>query len=332
MSSTPSGSDQPQPGLRRAVLFCNSKSRRGREWYPAVDEALRREGFELLASRALRDPSQMLPLVQQAVRDKVPLIIVGGGDGTMSATASALKGSESIMGVLPLGTGNAFARDLGVPSDVEGACRILIDGAPRRVDLGIANGKHFVNVATVGLTTRIAEALDDGDKKRLGRFVYALAIMKAVGGLKPFEARITEDDRVVHRFQTMQVVFGSGRFHAGPFPVTPDAEIDDHFLHGYALKGTSKAALLKYALHLWGGRHVDLPEVEAFTIRRGRLETVPRKQVVLDGELMGKTPVDVAIDPGAITVMAARDFPGSGESPRSNTAEEVLLDAPVKRG
>jgi diacylglycerol kinase (ATP) len=330
MTSNRAQSEAPQPGLRRAALYCNAKSRRGREWYPAVLHKLTEEGFELVETNNFSDPSQMRPKVELALREGIPLIVVGGGDGTMSAVAAAFKGSNSTMGVLPLGTGNAFARDLGIPPDIDGACKVLIEGMPRFIDLGIAGGKHFVNVATVGLTTRIAEELDDRAKRLLGRWVYALAIARAVATLKPFRATLTKPDGV-ETFDTMQIVFGSGRFHAGPFPVTPDAEITDRMLHGYALKGTNKATLLKYAFSLWGGRHVKMVEVEQFSLKSALLETTPRKHVVIDGEIGQRTPIEVSIDPGAVRVMVARDFPGEGHSPRSDTTGEVLIDAPVHR-
>lgn len=305
------GAVQPaafQPATsRRAVLICNARSRRGEEWYPQIRQQLLDAGFELSVAELVRDPKRMGPMVEQAVRDEVPLIIVGGGDGTMSSSADILRSSSSVMGVLPLGTGNAFARDLGIPVDVEGACKVLVEGRPLDVDLGLAGKKVFVNVATVGLTTRIAEALTDDAKRKLGRFVYAFAIAKAVYGIKPFVATLKRDGRT-ETFETMQVVFGSGRFHAGPFPVTPDAEITDHVLHGYALKTRSKGTLLKYAFSMWGGHHVNLPEVEVFTMKAGTLSTEPRKLMVIDGEVSQRTPIDLRIDPAALKVLVSPEF------------------------
>lgn len=295
---------------RQAVLICNAKSRRGREWYPAVHQRLVDEGFELMISKDVRQPARVKELVRQAVDSKVPLVIVGGGDGTMSGCAGVFKGSESIMGVLPLGTGNAFARDLGIPSEVEGACKVLLEGTPRAIDLGMACDRHFVNVATVGLTTLIAEELRDEEKKKFGRFVYVFAAARALAKIRPFRATLRKPDSD-EVFETMQIVFGSGRFHAGPFPVTPDAEITDRYLHGYALRASSKGALLKMALRLWGAKHVELPEVETFKLKRATLETSPRERVVIDGEVAGHTPTELAIDPGAIRVMTAQDFPGA---------------------
>lgn len=304
-------SDPPQHSadLKNAVLICNSKSRRGKEWFPQVEEELKKRGFNLTASYALRDPDKLKPLVQKAVKEEIPLIIVGGGDGSMSSTASLLKDSKSILGVLPLGTGNAFARDLGIPSEVAGACEVLENGIVVPVDLGMIGGKHFVNVATVGLTTRIAESLTDEAKKKFGRFVYLGAIVKSLAGLRSFRATL-HTDTGEHHFETMQIVFGSGRFHAGPFPVTKNAEIIDHHINGYALKGSNKSTWIKYAMHLFSGAHVELPEVEEFSFKTGRLETLPRRRFVIDGEIGERTPADLSIDPAAVRVLVSKDFPG----------------------
>lgn len=304
-------SDTPQRSadLKNAILICNAKSRRGKEWFPLVEEELVKRGFRLTGSYDLRDPDRMKPLVQKAVKDETPLIIVGGGDGSMSSTASLLKGSNSILGVLPLGTGNAFARDLGIPSEVVGACDVLENGIVVPVDLGIVGGQHFVNVATVGLSTRIAEALTDDAKKKFGRFVYFGAILKSIAGLRAFRARL-QTDNGEHHFETMQIVFGSGRFHAGPFPVTKNAEIIDRHINGYALKGRQKSSWVKYAMHLFSGGHVDLPEVEEFSFVKGHLETEPRRRFVIDGEIGERTPTDISIDPGAVRVLVSKDFPG----------------------
>ncbi|HVT14179.1 MAG TPA: YegS/Rv2252/BmrU family lipid kinase [Fimbriimonadaceae bacterium] len=299
------------PGTRQAALICNSRSRRGKDWFPAAKEILLSEGFELTVAVNLRDPRRVRGLAEQAVRGGVPLVVVGGGDGTMSSAASVLRKSQSTMGVLPMGTGNAFARDLGIPSDIEGACRVLIEGEPHEVDLGVAGGRHFVNVATVGLSTRIAEELTDEAKKRFGRFVYALAIARAIPTLRPFQATLAKPGGS-ETFETLQVVFGSGRFHAGPFPLNPDAEITDHVLNGYAVKSTSKGALLKYAFGLCTGRLVHLPEIQKFVLEEATLSTTPRQRLVVDGEIAQHTPIDLRIDPGAVRVMVSSEFGENG--------------------
>ncbi len=292
---------------QRAVLVVNARSRRGREWYDQAHANLKESGLDLEGSYACSRPAEVFERIRAAVKKQVPLIIVGGGDGTLSSAAKEIVGGKSTLGVLPMGTGNAFARDLGIDSDAAKACEVLLTGKVRSVDLGEVNGRYFVNVASVGLTTLIASGLTDDAKKRLGRMVYAFAIARAVLATKPFQAKLTTDEGT-QEHTTLQFVVSSGRFHAGPFPVTPDAQITDRRLNGYLLATNRKSVLLKYALHLWGGRQVNLPEVHSFTTKEGRLETGRAMRVTIDGEISEKTPLSFRIMPGVLPVVVPQGF------------------------
>jgi diacylglycerol kinase (ATP) len=185
----------------------------------------------------------------------------------------------------------------------------LINGKIAQVDLGRAGDDYFVNVATVGLTTRIAEELSDEAKKRFGRMVYAFAVFRALSRIRPFKATLLTAEESLS-FETLQVVIGNGRFHAGPFPVTPDAQITDRKLSGYALTTNKRSVLFRYALRLWGGRHVDMPEVTAFQTTQGRLETFPPKLVTVDGEISLRTPLEFSVAPKAVRVVVPQSFEG----------------------
>lgn len=289
-----------------ATLIVNGKSRRGREWYDQVVAKLQEEGFELKNPQLVREPKNISSLVEKAIGEKIPLVCVGGGDGTFSAVAGKFVNSESVLGVIPLGTGNSLARDLGIKADVTEACKVLTEGVQRDIDLGRINDEYFVNVATVGLTTRIAEALDDDAKKRWGRFVYLTAIVKAVATAKLFRVKI-ELPGGTQEMSAIQVVIGNGRFHGGPFPITPDAEIESGKLAGYVLTDMKKSTLLRYAVHLWGGRQVEMPEVVTFEVETVGLSTQPGQKIIVDGETGMKTPAKLSIVPHAIRVMTPKD-------------------------
>src|SRR5262249_34344091 len=133
---------------------------------------------------------------REATAQGVPLIVVGGGDGTLRSVARAFVGSRSTLGVLPLGTGNQFARDLGIDVEIEAACRILTDGKAAAIDLGTAGDDYFLTVATVGLSTHIAADLTGGEKRRFGLFSYAIALLRALRRLQPFRATLTMPEGV----------------------------------------------------------------------------------------------------------------------------------------
>ena len=291
----------------KAVLIVNTKSRRGRECFAQAQAELQAKGMEITQALACREPKQVPVAARSAVKRGEPLVVVGGGDGTLSNIVGAFVGTQSVLGVLPLGTGNEFARDLTIPTDVSGACDVIVSGQVTAVDLGIVNGNYFINVATVGLTTLIAQELTSEAKKRFGKFVYVFAIVRALARSRAFQVTLkTEED--TQTFQTLQVVIGNGRFHAGPFPLAPDASITDGKLVVYALAGTSRWDLLRYALNLPGGHHVELPNVPAVTTSGGRLETLPLQRVTVDGEICQRTPLVFGVAPRALNVKTPIGF------------------------
>jgi YegS/Rv2252/BmrU family lipid kinase len=274
-----------------------------------VRQALHHEKFELISALGFRDPAKLDAAVEQAVKDKVPLIVVGSGDGTIGMVAKHFIGSESVLGVLPLGTGNSFARDLGIAPNVQAAVRVLTQGKVVRVDLGKINDQIFVNVATVGLSTKIAAELTVQNKRRFGRFVYGIAVGKALFNLKPFKV-IIKTEKGEETYRTLQLVIGCGRFHAGPFRLSPTSSITDGKLNLYVLADSSRWTLVKYALYLPGGRFSELKEVESTSITGGHIETIPVRKVTVDGEIETQTPFDFSVLPGAIQVMVPDDWDG----------------------
>ena len=294
---------------KRAVVIVNTKSRRGKEWYPRVLETLPKHGITIERAMSFTDPKKLIKATKDAIAAGTPLVVVGGGDGTLGSVARHFIGSRSTLGVLPLGTGNQFARDLCITADVEAACEVIGAGKAMGVDVGFAGSDHFLTVATAGLTTLIAQELTNDAKRRLGRFVYLFALVRAVRKLRPFHAKLVTPERTLE-FDTIQVVIGNGRFHAGPFPLAPDAAITNGNLTVYALASRNRWELVKLALHLPGGHQGDLVEVPTFHTSGGTLTTTPIQKVTVDGEIVEKTPLTFGIRPHALTVMVPQDFAG----------------------
>ncbi len=291
------------------MLIVNTKSRRGNEWFAQAKDELSRQGVGLKEALAIQKPKDIGKEVQKAIQANVPLVIVGGGDGTLSSVVKYFIGSNSTLGVLPLGTGNQFARDLGIESDIAVACEVIASGKDVNVDVGVANEDYFINVTTVGLTTLIAESLTVTEKRRFGRFVYVIALIRAIRKIKPFQVTLTTPEGT-KTVETLQVVIGNGRFHAGPFPLAPNAHITDGKLTVYVLGGTSRWELVKLALNLPGGHQVSLPEVTALQVPTGKLSAVPNQRVTVDGEIELNTPLQFRIEPRALRVRVPQAFEG----------------------
>lgn len=297
------------PACSPAVLYANSHSRRGQEWYQQAVETLKKEGMELRDSRLIDEPKELDRQVAAAVKAKTPLVIVGGGDGTLSLVARHFVGSDSTLGVLPLGTGNAFARDLSIVASVQDACQTILSGQTRGIDLGQVGDDYFINVMTAGLTARIVTELTDENKKRFGRAAYLFAMTRALAKVQAFHAVLSCPERRLE-FETLQVVIGNGRYHAGPFPLAEDASITEGRLSVYALATTNRAAFLKLAWALRSGRQAELPEVYSVATVGGKLETTPIRKVVVDGEISRTTPIEFRVVPEAIRVRVPATFEG----------------------
>ena len=292
---------------RKSVLLVNSASRLGMDGFEQARTKLVADGVNLVGATSSSNIDTLLQQARIAIKERIPLIIVGGGDGTINAIAGLLAHSRTAMAVLPLGTGNEFARDLQIPLTVEGACAVVTKGRTIHVDLGKIDNRFFVNIVTAGLSTRIAEQLTNPMKKRFGRFAYAFAVFGGLRNLRPFEATLSTENGV-SEFECLQIVIGNGRLHAGPFPVLPDARLRAGKFSIYALKGNRTSELLKYALMLPGGHHANLAEIHTEHARKGALVTNPRVRTTIDGEVSDRTPIHFESLPSALKVMVPADF------------------------
>lgn len=298
--------------MQTVCLYVNAGSRSGRDWFQSAKLELEKSGVTV--SEAVMGKVPVLrERVRAAVARKEACIILGGGDGTMSALAPLLAASSSTLGVLPLGTGNALARDLAIPLDLAQACGVIAQGEMREIDLGVIGDQYFLNVATIGLSTQIANQLDPRGKKILGRAAYVAALVRALVIVRPFDAVLNLEGEE-HRFRSLQVVIGNGRYHAGPFLLAPDADIGSGYLEVYALATDRKAAFLGLAVRMLKGQQGDLPDVIAKRVKSGSLETTPSRKVTVDGEATLRTPVEFGIRPGALKVFApVQNGPESAE-------------------
>lgn len=264
-------------------------------------------GIILSNTKVFSNAHELANTVEYDVRHGMPLIIVGGGDGTLSAAAQSLAGNQSVLGVLPLGTGNSFVRDLGIDLNVEAACEVILTGKVAKVDVGMIANHRFLNVATIGLSTEIALGLLPAEKRVLGRAAYILSLGRAILTTRPFRVRL-ELASGINEFESLQVVIGNGRFHAGPFPVAPNASITGGWLSIYALASSSKAAFLKLAINRIGGNYPKFEEVKSFRARWGRITTDPVRRITLDGETCLRTPASFSIAPRCLRIMTPLDF------------------------
>ncbi len=290
---------------RQAILVVNAHSRRGQDNFNQAKEKLKAAGVELIAAHAVDDPEQMAATVRQAVESGAPMVIVGGGDGSMSGTVDELVGKDCVFGVLPLGTANSFARTLGLPLDLDGAVRAIATGQRRRVDLGMIDRDYFVNAASLGLSPMIGQTVPHKLKRYLGRIGYLLWAVKCSVGFRAF--RLTIDDGVKERrMWSTEVRILNGPYHGG-VELSDHAAVDTGEIVIQAVVGRSKPRLAWD----WYAKFFKLRDrnahTEEFYGRQFKLACHPPQKISIDGEVLAKTPVTVKIAPGAVDVAVPRD-------------------------
>ena len=156
------------PSPRRAALIVNAKSRKGQKLFKKARRLLKESSVELAMCKAVRDPKNLDGEVKRAVAEGIPLVIVGGGDGSISCSVDHVVGSDTVFALLPLGTANSFARTLGIPLTVEGAVEVIATGRAKQIDLGMIDDDYFANCAAIGISPLIAETVPHGLKKMAG--------------------------------------------------------------------------------------------------------------------------------------------------------------------
>jgi diacylglycerol kinase family enzyme len=213
-----------------------------------------------------------------------------------------MVGHDVILGVLPLGTANSFARTLGIPLTIEGAVEVIRTGAPRRIDLGMIDGDYFANCAAMGISPKIAETVPHGLKKILGRVGYLGWAAYQFMRFRPFTLIVGEGPDAV-RMRVVEVRISNGPYHGGT-ELVDAAAVDSGEIVVQAVMGKMKRRLVQNwvaSVFRHESRH---EEVRDFRGKSMRVDTIPKLPISIDGEVLAKTPVTARIAAGIIQVMA----------------------------
>ena len=288
---------------RAAALIVNAKSRRGRHMYRDACRFLKEAGMEITSSKAVRDPAGLENEVRRAVEGKAPMVIVGGGDGSLSSAVDHFVGTDTVFALLPLGTANSFARTLGIPLDIAGAVDVIARGRVQPIDLGMIDDDYYANCAAIGISPLIAETVPHGLKAWAGRPGYLVWAGIQMARFKPFLLTIEGDD-LTETLQALEVRIANGSHHGGTELV--DASVASGEIVVQAVVGGARHKLL----WSWGlsliGRDRARGTVREYRGRRFRLTTVPPLPISIDGEVLARTPVTARVARKAIRMVVPR--------------------------
>lgn len=289
------------PVPREAVLIVNARSRRGAALFEQARRKIEAAGIRLIAAHPVRDPELLDDTVRDAIRADAPMVIVGGGDGSLSGVVDDVVGKDVVFAVLPLGTANSFARTLGIPLDLDGAIRAIATGKRRRVDLGMIDHDYFANAAAMGLSPMIGESVPHNLKKYLGRIGYLAWAVWCFARFRPFRVFVDDGERT-HRMWGSEVRILNGRFHGG-VEMSEDACVESGEMLIQVVTGRNRWRLAWD----WYARFFRLrtrdQTVREFRGPELKLDTRPHHRISIDGEVLARTPVTVRVAERAIDVV-----------------------------
>jgi YegS/Rv2252/BmrU family lipid kinase len=236
----------------------------------------------------------------RAAAERGDRIIVMSGDGLIGQVGGELANTGAVMGVIPGGRGNDFARVLGIPADVEEAAGIIAGGATRQVDVGEANGVRFLCIASCGFDSdanRIAN-----ESRVRGPLVYAYAALRALAAWKPATFTLTLDGEAVE-VTGYTVAAANGNAYGGGMIAAPDAVLDDGMLDVGVTGNVGKARFLRGLTKIFKGEHLEALEVRMWRVPEVRIEADRPFPVYADGDPITELPATVRIIPRALSVI-----------------------------
>ena len=299
-------------GTKRLILVVSPHAGH-KEKLARARRARATRGLELVAEIAV-DDLQQLPDLLRKNGARPPIVVAAGGDGTVGAVADAVIGTPAVLGILPLGTSNDFARSISLPMDVEKAVRLLARGVVSRVDAGKLTGdgeppRHFVHAAAAGINVQFARFATRADlRARFGRLTYAVAMAIAMKERPIFTCQIESGGepewvRLVHLSVINAPVFGG--FLGLKLP---GGGLDDRTLHVIMIEHLPIRRLLRSALYPLLRVHRPIRGFRTLQVSRLRVKTSRSMDVTLDGEIAGKLPGSFEIVPAGLRVITSAKF------------------------
>jgi undecaprenyl-diphosphatase len=311
-AAIPSRAATVAPIQTQAVLVTSPNAGRG-DKLTAARVGLARAGIAIVAELRVDELSRFDDVIRTLMPAR-PLVIAAGGDGTVGSVADKLANRDLVLGVLPLGTSNDFARSLRIPIDLERAAELLQSGKVSSVDLGRvtpAGGRpvHFVHAATVGLNVSFAKLATRASlRRRLGRLTYIVAAVRALEHLEPFNCELRVDGRLERVTLTQLSVINAPVFGGVLGMRVVGSRADDHLLDVLAVERVPAHRLLLAGLYAVGKIKRRIAGVRPYHVRELGVHSDTPLELSLDGEVSGTLPADFVVVSEALRVVTPIDF------------------------
>ncbi|MEY2479078.1 MAG: diacylglycerol kinase [Verrucomicrobiota bacterium] len=248
---------------------------------------------------------------QRAIAEGYDRIIVAGGDGTLNEIVNGIANHSSkvSIGIIPLGTGNDFARSLELPNDLDAAIQVARDGRRKPVDLVRVTSKrvrYFVNVSAGGFSGLVNEKMTPQMKRTWGPLSYLRGAAAAASGLRAYETTIKIGRSKTSSRSLYNVIIGNGRYVAGGIPVAPSAELSDGLLDIILIPELPAGEIAFLGAQILMGKHLSNDSVIFKRAKKVMIKSSPGMWFNVDGELVGNQPAVFEIIPRALHFMVGR--------------------------
>jgi YegS/Rv2252/BmrU family lipid kinase len=269
---------------------------------------LLREAFQTNGLKAnlhlAKSGDEVIRMAERAVQSRSQIIVAGGGDGTINAVAAVLAGTEKVLGVLPLGTLNHFAKDLLIPLDLQSAVQNLLQGRIVKIDVGMVNERVFINNSSLGLYPHLVHQRKKQQRKGLGKwaaFVWAMFIVLRRYPLMRVRLEVNGQE-FVHR--TPFVFIGNNEYNFSFFDIGSRGCLDGGQLSLYIAPFTGRLGLMRLGLRAFFGRLNEATDFIALGAKEVWVDTRRRVRVATDGEIfVMQPPLHYKIQPAALRVL-----------------------------
>ena len=269
---------------------------------PLIVGSLRTLGWAVV-ERPTESEGHATVLAREALEEGVDRVVVIGGDGTVNEALNGLAGSDVPLAVVPTGTINVLALELGIPLDPPDAVRVAAEADPTRIDLGLAGERYFALMAGVGLDADVVARVRPAMKRALKEMAFVLQGLTTYLTTQHPLVRLESEDRCTEGYF---VVLGNARNYGGSFGITPLADMRDGLLDVVVLKDMGLFSVAHYWLAALLSAHLQHPKVEYFRTASARLTIAEGDAPVLvqtDGEVAGQLPLECRVVPRALRVV-----------------------------
>jgi diacylglycerol kinase (ATP) len=286
-----------------------------------VTHSLMDQGLKVDVALA-KPKKEAIPIVKRAIKDGYDVIVAMGGDGTIGAVIRGMAGTKARLGIIPAGTENDIALSLGIPEDLEVACKIIASGNTRKLDLGRISTKkrknfHFFMVSAIGLTATIFPLINEVREGKLE------GVKDGIMTFLKFDTapivNLTLDDESKIEVETMLVTIANTPVIGLKNLVAPEASMEDGLLDIAVYPGFSKAELISYFIKTAHEGQAPDERIQRYKARKIKIKTKPKLDVAAEGIILGKGKASIKLLPGALRVIAPKVGKGAEKPPKEST-------------